>query len=155
MENLAHTKECIICLDNIKLQGTLPVNILHIQDITKTCDCEYIVHSKCLYEWLNKKKVCLICNKEITRSHEQNIIIEPTTLSNNSQIVLQNMPPPPYELYTSTRHDYSSDSNSDTSSYYSQDLRDQLNSVREQSNIRTSLCVIIVVIVVICILFGN
>jgi len=155
MENLAHTKECIICLDNIKLQGTLPVNILHIQDITKTCDCEYIVHSKCLYEWLNKKKVCLICNKEITRSHEQNIIIEPTTLSYNSQIVLQNMPPPPYELYTSTRQDYSSDSNSETSSYYSQDLREQLNTVREQSNIRTCICVIIVVIVVICILFGN
>lgn len=155
MEKHSQEEECIICLDNNILNHASPVNILHIDNINKTCNCEYVIHHKCLYDWLNKKKTCIICNKEIIMPNNQNIFIDQHNISNNSQIVIQNIPPPPYILYSSNIHEYSSDTNSETSSYYSQDLHDQLNNVSEHNSFRICLFVLIATMVGICILLGN
>ncbi len=48
---------CIICLEEIENSNN--INIL------QSCNCLYNVHDKCIIDWYNKKKKCLICHKPI------------------------------------------------------------------------------------------
>ncbi len=46
--------ECIICIE--------PENCIRMKN-NLHCDCEYIVHKKCLDEWIQKQNKCIICRK--------------------------------------------------------------------------------------------
>jgi len=167
MENSVSTDECIICLDNHKVNNTLPVNILHLNNLTKTCDCDYIIHPACLHTWLHKKSICIICNAQIILNDERSPPVNHYNLSHDhtahdhtahdhTALDIPDMtPPPPYILYAPNIHDHSSDSNSDTSSYYSQEQREHLNSVREQNSVRTCMFILILLIIILCLILNN
>lgn len=58
LANSTTLDECVICLDGIT-EGELVKNEL--------CDCVFVYHSKCYYEWINnsKKNTCLLCKQPI------------------------------------------------------------------------------------------
>lgn len=52
---------CLICLDT-KIKDS-PKRIHMIETIISSCDCNIIVHERCLYEWLKKTQSCPICRE--------------------------------------------------------------------------------------------
>ena len=139
--------ECLICLDDIIVDGAKPKSIKDINNIYKSCNCDFIVHETCLHEWLLKNNSCIICSKEITYTHDSTLI-DPSV---PNQIMVQNLPPPPYFVYSPNNSEYLSDTSSETASYYSNSLSDDRNNQREKNNFMCRLTFVIVIALIICI----
>ena len=142
--------ECIICLDDDIVDGSKPKEIKYINNTCKTCNCDFIVHPSCLQKWLIKNNTCIICSKEINYIQDS-VVIDPSV---PNEIVVQNLPPPPYFVYSPNNTVYLSDTSSETASYYSNELSiERLNNQIEKKNFICCLTFVISIILIICIFF--
>jgi hypothetical protein len=82
------TNECVICLNNIEKYTNTNIKC-HFQ---QECSCFYNVHNKCLIEWIDKKKTCIHCYKQLS----YNIIPTPNNtdpiIESNRLISLSHQP---------------------------------------------------------------
>ena len=73
---------CLICWSpstkNLKL---IKMNSLsHFSRFSKKCECNSLIHSDCLLEWINIKKVCPICKEKIKTNKNYYIMQRKTQL---------------------------------------------------------------------------
>jgi hypothetical protein len=66
------TNECCICLEkylgNSKTKATTISNIIkHNPSIIKQCNCSYVVHNECFYNWFKNNQSCVICRENMNR----------------------------------------------------------------------------------------
>jgi hypothetical protein len=60
-------EKCLICWEPASnFNNLIKMNSLHLfSSFYKSCNCNCIIHSDCLLEWVNKKHSCPICRNEI------------------------------------------------------------------------------------------
>ena len=60
-------EKCLICWETAtNCNNLIKMNSLHLfSSFYKSCDCNSIIHSDCLLEWVNKQQSCPICRNEI------------------------------------------------------------------------------------------
>lgn len=60
-------EKCLICWEtSTNCNKLIKMNSLHLfSSFYKSCDCNSIIHSDCLLEWVNKQLSCPICRNEI------------------------------------------------------------------------------------------
>ena len=63
-ENL-HEDECAICYHG-DIAGDELISLNMMNYVSRRCDCNVIVHKKCVLRWYITKKRCIICNSELT-----------------------------------------------------------------------------------------
>jgi hypothetical protein len=64
---IADDEKCLICWEiSTNRNNLIKMNSLHLfSSFYKSCNCNCIVHSDCLLEWINKQQSCPICRSEI------------------------------------------------------------------------------------------
>ena len=66
------TIECCICLEKYLDDGitkaTIVNNVIKNNNgIIKTCNCSYVVHNECFYNWFKNNQSCVICREKMNR----------------------------------------------------------------------------------------
>jgi hypothetical protein len=63
------TNECSICLEKYLEDSNDPAininNVLKNNNIIKKCNCSYVVHNECFYNWFKNNQSCIICRKKL------------------------------------------------------------------------------------------
>jgi hypothetical protein len=64
---IADDEKCLICWETASnCNNLIKMNSLHLfSSFYKSCNCNCIIHSDCLLEWVNKQQSCPICRNEI------------------------------------------------------------------------------------------
>ena len=64
---ITDNEKCLICWETAtNCNKLIKMNSLHLfSSFYKSCDCNCIIHSECLLEWVNKQMSCPICRNEI------------------------------------------------------------------------------------------
>jgi hypothetical protein len=65
--NQTPNSECIICIEQ--------ENCILMKKNTH-CDCEYIVHQKCLNKWVQNQNKCIICRKSYANEYKTTSLLE-------------------------------------------------------------------------------
>ena len=82
-----NTKECSVCLEKNygkthektkRMSWFLKNNYTHI---IKSCNCDCVIHSRCLKRWLSKNNTCIICRKDF----EEQIVFDYIEINKNIQ----------------------------------------------------------------------
>jgi len=60
-------EKCLICWEtSTNCNNLIKMNSLHLfSSFYKSCNCNCIIHSHCLLEWINRQESCPICRNEI------------------------------------------------------------------------------------------
>ena len=64
--------ECCICLEKYLCDGitkatTVSNVIKNNSSIIKKCNCSYVVHNECFYNWFKNNQSCVICREKMNR----------------------------------------------------------------------------------------
>jgi hypothetical protein len=66
--NNYYDNQCIICFENQILDETHPLNLTKHNIYIKTCNCDCLVHIKCLKMWFDQHKKCPICRMVVAKN---------------------------------------------------------------------------------------
>ena len=55
-------QECIICLLNHNDDETA-IDVNSLDTLSKSCDCQFLIHESCLKTWIIRSPICPICQK--------------------------------------------------------------------------------------------
>jgi hypothetical protein len=82
--------ECFICYDATVEGELVPKKLSTIKCYTKTCECDVLVHEKCLDIWVNRTNQCPICRKNMYKIINSNSY---KSEDNFESVALDSIPP--------------------------------------------------------------
>lgn len=65
---------CLFCLEPASINDPIYNldSVLNMKQLTKTCECNGLIHHDCLVKWNNTTHSCPICRAKISKMHHEN-----------------------------------------------------------------------------------